>query len=273
MSLIDRFAPKTLCVGLAPGQLTCVIRKGKRFLPESAFRQDISNADSHWQPILNGLRNYLQQLDGNSGSMPIRFTLSSRWCRMMMVPWSDALLDKISAADFLQSQFLALYGDAAREWTFTTDDAPYGQTRLACGIERELLQSLQQLAIESKHWCQSVEPVISIAWRTIAHLLGQDTRAIAIVEPGQLSMASMARGRIAAVQSQACDDTWYGELANAWQRWILRMPELADIPQVAVLNLSAAASSDELPNPFKSLLLPTYGLESGYDFVTCSGSK
>jgi hypothetical protein len=273
VSLIKRFSAKTLHVGLAPERLTSVVRHGTSYVAASAASQQIDNPACHWQPLLNQLQSTLQQSDSPAHGLPVSVVLSSRWCRMMMIPWSDAMLEDDSAEHFLQSQYVALYGDEALGWTIAVDDAPYGHPRLACAIERELLQSLHQLVSDSKSRCQLVEPVISAAWRIVARLSGLSTKAFAIIEGDRLSLACAIQGKITAIQSQACGKDWTGELVRAWQRWILRMPAFADIARVAVLDLSGEAVKQELPKPFEWVLLSAHGLEPVYGFLACGGER
>lgn len=190
-----------------------------------------------------------------------------------MVPWSDALLKESSAADFLQAQFVALYGSEARDWVIACDDAPYGQPRLACGIERGLLETFRQLMGEHRHTCQFVEPVISAAWRKITQNLGNQVKAFALIEVGMIVLASVNRGRIVAVQTQPCGKSWQDELMKAWQRWTLRLPELAETAEVVVLNLTSEIMNGELPPPFKHVTISLSGLEPAYTFAACSRSR
>lgn len=270
MSLIDRLTGKTLCVGLTPQALSCVIRKGNQFTVEGAYRQSVSNSDGTWQPVLSLFQEYLQRTDRPGRHLPISFVLSSCWSRMMMIPWSDALMKEASASAFLQSQYVALYGDEARDWLITADDVPYGQPRLACAMERGLLEAIQRLAQEHQFSCQSVEPILSTAWRAIAGSAARQAKAFAVVEAGWISMASTSRGRIHGIHRQPCRHNWPDELARAWQRWVLRSPELADIAQVALLDLTDEATRDELPNPFVSVSLPSHGLDPVYRFISCA---
>lgn len=270
MSLIDRFSNKALCVGLSPGQIVCVLRKGDNYLLDSAHQQTVVNPDASWQAALTALRGYFQQQERAPHRTPLMITLASRWSRMMIVPWSDALLTEQNAKRFLQGQFVALYGERARDWLVVSDSAPYGQPRLACGIDAELLDALQQIALENKLQCRAVESIIAIAWRAIVAALGSGTKACAVIESGRLTLATTRRGRIVAIQSQACGNAWHRELSQAWLRWTLRAPELADIGQIAVLNLTGESLPGELSASFKNLVLPAHALAPGCAFVTCA---
>jgi hypothetical protein len=198
--------------------------------------------------------------DARLAKAPLEISLAGRWCQMTLAPWSEALLAEPGAARFLQNQLAAVYGDAARGWSLCADDAPYGQPRLVCGIDAALLQGLRQLAEEQGRRCRVVEPLLGTVWRALAPARPQ---AFAVVEAGRMTLAALARGGIAAIHTQPCGAGWHAELAQAWQRWTLRAPELAGIAEVLVVDMSGAARPQELLAPqFKQVAGP-YGSLAG----------
>ncbi|HAT32025.1 MAG TPA: hypothetical protein DCW29_14565 [Janthinobacterium sp.] len=236
----------TLCLHLGPRRLSAVVRRAGRAVPGSATELAIDNPGTHWQLPLDALHGFLARPSqaGAGAGLPLALSLSNHWCRMSLAPWSDALLTEAGAARFLQTQMAAVYGEAARGWSIAADDAPYGQPRLVCGIDPELLQGVQAVARANGHACHAVEALLSVAGRAIAPA---KPRAFALVEPGRLVLAALAGGRIVAVQTQNCPPAWQAELAQAWQRWTLRAPELAGIDEVAVLDLSGAPAAELAP--------------------------
>ncbi|MDZ5632129.1 hypothetical protein [Janthinobacterium sp. GMG1] len=247
MSLIERITRATLCLHLAPHGLHGVQRRAGRPVADSAFHLPILNPDASWEVALAALRGWLEQ--HNEKKLPLAISLASRWCAMLMVPWSGALLDRTSAQRFLHSQFAAVYGDGARAWHLAADDAPYGKPRLACGIDAALLQGVQDAAAAHGRRCLSIEPIVGPAWRSIA---GGKPAAFALVEAGRLLLATTGGGRITALHSQSCGAAWGDELDRAWRRWNLRAPQLDAIEHVALLDLSGVPQ-DELPARFQPL--------------------
>lgn len=267
MSLTDRFAGKTLCVALAPDRLCVAVRRGSRIMADSAFCIAFEHPEGRWQGALAALQGYLPQAGAALKGLPISVGLSSRWCHLLVLPWSDALLGE-SAAGFMQAQFAGVFGDAARNWAITCDDAPYGHPRLACAIERDFLEGLQGIALEHGHACVAVEPLLSIGLRAIA---ASKPQAYALVEPGRLVLAAIAAGRITAVQAQPCRGAGQDELAQAWQRWTLRAPELGDIAEVALVSLDASSAPHlALPARFRPAALPA-PLPAAYAAVCLMG--
>jgi hypothetical protein len=241
-------------VALAPDQLTAVIRTGRRMQADSALTLPLEGGDGDWRAALAGFDVLLRQAAPAAKALPLSLALSSRWCQLAMLPWSDALLDDTGARRFMQAQFAAIFGEAARGWTIVCDDAPYGEPRLACAVERDFLDGLHGTALQHGHVIASVESVLAIAWRALAPARPQ---AFALAEPGRLVLAAAVKGRIVALQAQPCHGAWQDELPRAWQRWSLRAPELADVSHVTLVNLDAGAPAAELPARFRPTALPS----------------
>ncbi|MEC5161781.1 MULTISPECIES: hypothetical protein [unclassified Janthinobacterium] len=242
-----------LCLHLAPRQLGWALRQRGRIVPGSAGRIAIDNPDGHWQLPLAAFDAWLRQPGRPGAGLPLSISLASGWCRMALAPWSDALLSEPAGGRYLQSQLVALYGEGARGWSISADDAGYGQPRLVCGVDGDFLQSLRELAGAHGLPCHAIEPLLTVAWRAIAATKPQ---AFAVVEPGRLLMAAVSGGRIVALHAQACPDDWRAELARAWQRWSLRAPELATLARVAVVDLSGASADAAADAPGGALAAP-----------------
>lgn len=259
MSLTERLGrlraltPRSLNILLSPQHLSCVVGQGRRSVDAGARHIAIVNPGGHWQASLDALRALLLECPAAWAGLPLEISLSGRWSHMVVAPWSDALLSEPSATHFLQSQLTAVYGDAARGWHIVGDDAPYGQARTVCGIDTTLPHALRELADECGHSCRAIEPLLCTALRSLnADELRAPAAALALIEPGRITMAALDRGRVTAIQSQPASGAWRLELPQAWQRWTLRVPELTTIEHVAVVDLSAAPAIS--PGPIVQLV-------------------
>jgi hypothetical protein len=268
VSLTDLFSNKTLCVALAPERITLAVRAGKRLLPDTAVTLPIDHPEGHWQGALAALRTWLEHEAQQVAGLPLAISISNRWCQLAMLPWSDALLEDDSARRFALAQLAAVYGDAAHGWSIVCDDAPYGQMRLACAIERDFLDGLQALAKECGHRCVSVESALAVAVRAVA---GSAPRALALQERGRIVLAQLDKGRIVGVQAQPCRSDWQADLAQAWQRWSLRAPELAGIDSVALLRSDETPASGTLSDLFNAVRLPSFTLAPAFAAVCMMG--
>jgi hypothetical protein len=255
---------KVLCVALAPEQVTLIVRRGKEVMPETAVGIPLPHSEGRWQEAVAALRTWLRTSGESVAGLPISVSISNRWCHLMMLPWSDALLTQTDARRFAQSQFVATFGDAAHGWRYTLDDTPHRQTRLACAMEGDLLDALNSLAEQSGHRLIAVESALSIAGRA----LGQHRPlAFALQERGRVVLAQVDKGRIVGVQAQPCQGNWVNELSQAWQRWTLRSPELSHIASVALVRLDDTPANGPLDEVFNAVRLPSHTLAPGFAAV------
>ncbi len=255
---------KTLCVALAPDQITLAVRAGRRLLPDTAVSIPLNHPDGDWQGAVAALRSWLEAPGHAAAGLPIAVSVSNRWCQLMMLPWSDALLTQEEGRRFAQAQFAATFGDAAHGWRITWDDAPYGQMRLACAIDRDFDDALKAVAHDCGHRLIVVESALSIAGRAVG---GHRPAAFALQERGRVVLAQLEKGRIVGVQAQPCRGNWNGELSQAWQRWTLRSPELAYVKSVALVRLDDTPAHGPLGEVFDAIRLPSYTLAPGFAAV------
>lgn len=255
---------KVLCIALAPEQITMLVRSGRRVLPDTAAAIPLQPPQAHWQGAVAALRTWLLQPGHAASGLPMAVSLPARWCQLMMLPWSDALLSPDEGRRFAQAQLAATYGDAAHGWRITWDDAAYGQTRLACAIDSDLHDALHALAQECGHPLIAVESALSIAGRAVG---AQRPSALALQERGRVVLAQLEKGRIVGVQAQPCRGNWNGELSQAWQRWTLRAPELGHIRSVALVRLDDTPAHGPLGEIFDAVRLPSYTLAPAFAAV------
>ncbi|GAB2849554.1 hypothetical protein GCM10027277_17170 [Pseudoduganella ginsengisoli] len=264
-ALLPPVTRRSLRIYLAPQHVVIAAADGGRVT--GAVTLPVANPGGHWEAPLATLRGLMEHpgeiLSGSeeraaqiilaalTAQAPLSISLSGRWCQSVMAPWSDALLAEPAATRFLQMQLSAVYGDAARGWNIASDDAPYGQPRAACGIDADLLQALRT---DLGKRCGAIEPIIGTASR-----MQTGFAAFAIVEPGKLTMATMAHGRLAAICSQPCGPAWHVELGQAWQRWALRLPELESITTVAVIDLTCQPPARHALAPLFQLVESPFG--------------
>lgn len=277
MSLI-KSAP-VLCATLAPHQVSFAWRQGTRFIEEGSWHQACDNPDGSWQNALMLLRTGLQQSKQFPAGSRLSVSLAGRWCQMLRMPWSDALLQAETGQRFLHNQFIAIFGEVAREWQIEVDDAPYGQARLACALETGLLHALQELAESFSLRLQSLEPLLAQAWRALARMHGKQCPAFALIEEERITLAQTHRGHIQQVHTEYWRSLakpagkpahWQHALVQSWQRYCLREPHLAEFDQVAVLNLSHQAQREQLPSPFVLTHMASPELAPSFAALICN---
>jgi hypothetical protein len=240
MALKDGFEHRTLEVALAPELLSAVVREGGRVLACSEIRIDPTPGEGHWQAGLAAFSAWVRHARVGLRTVPLTISVSTRWCQLAMLPWSDALLYQDSARRYQQERFIQIYGSVARGWEVICDDSPRGQPRLACAIDSEFAQGLRAAALAHGHHNVRIESVVSASGRTIA---AAPCDRFAILEPGRLVLVARRYGRIAGIEATSCAGIWPAALPPAWQQWMLRAPEVGEVAQVIVFAHDSTAAT------------------------------
>lgn len=234
---------RTLNIGLAPETLSAVVRCHGRIVAHSDIRI-AADADGGYDGALDCLRYYLGRAGSALDGVPLCVAVSVRWCQLQMLPWSDALLYADGARRHCEAHFAAIYGEQARGWDFVCDDAPYGQPRLACAFDAGLVAGLRAIAQQNGHTLAGVESALT---QVAGKLAREPHKAIALVEPNRLVLATLAHGRVNAVRTQACARAWQTYLPDAWQTWGLHAPEAGEIVQVVLVTPGGDLTIPSLP--------------------------
>jgi hypothetical protein len=190
MALKDGFESRTVEVALAPEMLSAVVREHGRVLACSEIRIEPGCREGHWQAGLDAFQAWIRHAGVGLRAVPLTISVSTRWCRLAMLPWSDALLYQDSAQRYQQERFMQIYGSAARGWEVLCDDSPRGQTRLACAIDSDFTQALRAAAQAYGHQNVRLESVVTASGRTIA---AAPCDRFAILEPGRLVLVASKR--------------------------------------------------------------------------------
>lgn len=224
---------RSLNIGLAPETLSAVVRCHGRIVAHSDIRIAAA-ADGGYDGALDCLRYYLGRAGSALDGVPVSVAVSVRWCQLQMLPWSDALLYAHGARRHCEAHFAAIYGEQVRSWDFVCDDAPYGQPRLACAFDAGLVAGLRAIAQQNGHTLAGIASALCVAGRSLAP---SQKQAIAVIEPQRIVLATVANGRVDAVQAQACIGAWHTYLPDAWQSWTLREPQAGEIARLALVSV------------------------------------
>lgn len=142
--------------------------------------------------------------------------LSSRLCRYLAVPWSDAFLQKDEAAAYLRTEFLGVYGDPANDWEIIAQDADYDRPRAACAVEASLLRNLRE-----SYAAMAVKPVfcrpsLSVAFDHFSPRMNAEKGIFALVEKDALSFMAWAGDDILDIDIERCAEKDRGNALTGW---------------------------------------------------------
>ncbi len=152
-------------------------------------------------------------LDTENATARANLVMSSHYCRYLSLPWSDALLDASTAANYLRQAFADVYGDSSANWEIVVPDTPYGQTVVACAVERAVLDQIRDASLASR--LMHVRPYFSVAYESFRKEIDAENAVFVIVEEGLLTVGRICEYSVVEVDVLPAGDAWPAVLV-AW---------------------------------------------------------
>lgn len=147
-----------------------------------------------------------------------RVVLSNRLVRYVLVPWSDALSGAQEEAAFARHCFERMYGETAAQWELRVSDARDGTPRLASAVDPALLGALREAFAAAGVRLDSIQPGLMAVCNDYRRRLRGRHAWLALLEPGNLLLALLDRGRWVRVRSMRIGPGWRVELAQVLER-------------------------------------------------------
>lgn len=185
----------------------------KRVMVSGARPLDIA-AGEDWRAAVDALPALLRQRACREASV----VLADQFVRYALLPWSQAVKSADQWLALARHRFNALHGAAAASWEVkVTETAPNG-ARLACAVDRELIERLALAFTQSNVVLVSVEPFLIAAFNRIRGTVGGGSCWIVVEEPGRLTLALIQRGAWVAIRSRRSDERWRMVLPEILER-------------------------------------------------------
>ena len=213
MSLLWRNSPRRL--GLCSDRL---------FLSKNRVIPLQSSADAaEWRPAIDALPAILLSLKCREASV----VLADQFVRYALLPWNEAVKGNEQWIALARHRLSAIHGAVAAEWEVRlADTAPMGP-RLACAVDRGLIEALAAIFTTANVRLSSVQPFLIAAFNRIRKTIGNGSCWLVVEEPGRLTLALIQRGVWMAIRSR-----------RAGQGWREMLPEIIE-RESAFLALSA----------------------------------
>jgi hypothetical protein len=157
-----------------------------------------------WRAALDALPAVLQSHRNGQASV----VLADQFVRYALLPWSAAVKSPMQWLSLARHRFSALHGGVSAEWDVkVTETAPHG-ARLACAVDRALVESLVSTFVAAGVTLVSVQPFLVAAFNRIRRTVGNGSCWIVVEEPGRLTLALIQRGAWVAIRSRRSDERW-----------------------------------------------------------------
>ena len=186
---------KHLRVGLAPDR---IILTGARPI-------ELEPGDGGWQAPLAALDPVLA---GRKGGGEASVVLADAFARYALLPWNDTLQTDEQWLALARHRFAGLYGARAAEWQVRVSETAPAGARLACAVDRELVERLAQKFAAAGTRLVSVQPFLVAAYNRIRASVGGGSCWVVVEERGRLTLVLIQRGAWLAIRSRRCDERW-----------------------------------------------------------------
>ena len=144
--------------------------------------------------------------------------LADQFARYALLPWNEAVKTPEQWLALARHRFSALHGAVSADWDVKiTETAPMG-ARLACAVDRELIERLAAAFVASGVNLVSVQPFLVAAFNRIRKTIGNGACWIVVEEPGRLTLALIQRGAWVAIRSRRSDERWRMQLPEILER-------------------------------------------------------
>jgi len=194
---------KQLRIGLAPDAIYI----------SGAKTVDVANGDGSWTAPVEALSAVLA---GGKGEAAV--VLADQFVRYSLLAYNETLKTPEQWSALAMHRFNTLHGPRAAEWQINvTATSPLGP-RLACAVDRPLIERLATIFTAAGIHLASVQPFLVAAFNRIRKKVGNGSCWIVVEEPGRLTLALIERGMWIAIRGRRTDRGWRNVLPEILER-------------------------------------------------------
>lgn len=185
---------KHLRIGLGPD----------RILVSGAKAIDVPQGDGGWRAALPALDPVLAERKGAEASV----VLADAFARYVLLPWNETLKSAEQWLALARHRFAGLHGARAAEWEVKVSETAPGGARLACAIDKELLEQMKGKFSAAELRLVSVQPFLVAGYNRIRASVGGGSCWVVVEERGRLTLVLIQRGAWLAIRARRCDERW-----------------------------------------------------------------
>jgi hypothetical protein len=169
-----------------------------------------------WRAALLALESALSGVANERTAATV--VLSNQFVRFAVVPWQAGLADFQEDLSYARHCLARVYGKPALQWEVRLSHQAPETTRLASGVEVELLDGLRGVFARLGIGLRSIQPHLMATFNDARRGLRQRSAWLALLEPGHLCLALLRDGHWSRVRSQRIEGTWREELPRLLER-------------------------------------------------------
>jgi hypothetical protein len=206
-----------LRISLCPDRLV-LGAYGRGLRPSKAKSSVVTVQSNPNEAEWRGAVDAIPQVLGTFKNHEVSVVVADQFVRYALLPWNEALKTEEQWLALARHRLTAIHGAAAAGWEIKlTDTAPMGP-RLACAVDRELIDELAAKFVAANVRLVSVQPFLVAAFNRIRNTIGNGSCWLVIEEPGRLTLAFIQRGKWIAIRSRRADKGWRAMLPEIIER-------------------------------------------------------
>ena len=174
---------------------------------------EIAGGDGSWTGPVEALP---AALAGRKGEAAV--VLADQFVRYALLAHNQTLKTAEQWQALAMHRFNTLHGPRAAEWQVNvTSTSPLGP-RLACAVDRTLIERLATIFTAAGIHLASVQPFLVAAFNRIRKNVGNGSCWIVVEEPSRLTLALIQRGLWIAIRGRRADRGWRHVLPEILER-------------------------------------------------------
>lgn len=246
-------------VVLAPTHLSMVRLRGlfgkRKVIAKHSQVLTISKAgQTTWQPVLEALSIRLNDVVWQKANLKI--VIANSLVRYAVLPWSEATLNADEERRYVKFKMDEVFGVDGKNWDISLTTNSYGNPRVACAVDFDLLNQLRQLALKSHLNIQSVQPHLVAALNFVRNELKGKQLHFLLSDGEKLCTVSIKQGYLQSLRVEQLGDKLSDEvLICSLHRENLINHESNEASQAYLLALGQTQLTKDAVYPVKLKLL------------------
>jgi hypothetical protein len=215
-----------LYVALSPSRID-VMRIAGVMRRSAAYEELIPGielvGDVPWRGPVQALAEAMPNLAPRGGRCAV--VLSNHFCRYVVVPGNTGLANARERAAYARLRLEETFGaGTAASWEVRVGDAAPGAARLACAVDRELMEELRRTCSAARVKLSSVRPLLAASFDQNRARFSTGRFWFASAEEGRLCLAAVEDCAWRSVTSQRIGRNLGEELRSMLDRALLSAP-------------------------------------------------
>lgn len=179
-----------------------------------------------WRAALTALEQAFTE--SGAGRKECEIVLSNHFVRYTLVPWESGISDEDEIENYARLRFNETYGaEAVAKWDVQVGTPVYGAPRLACAVDRNLMEALRAVCAAQRVRLRGVRPLLVASFDRCRKLLRGPRFWFATAEDGRLCLAGIEDYAWRTLASERMGRNLEGALRGAFEREALVMPTVS----------------------------------------------